>query len=211
VPSDGSFRAANGISSEQFVMLHTGNMGKKQDLLNVIRAAELTKDDANVVWVIVGEGEERARIEVAARAANLPNLLVLPLQPSAGLCQLYADADVLVLNQKAAVKDAVIPSKLLTYMASGKAVLCAANPESEASRLVREAQCGEVVHPEDPRALAEGALALRANRARREAMGSNGRTYAELNFSKAEVLRLYDQFFASFSETPPSPVPVAAD
>jgi colanic acid biosynthesis glycosyl transferase WcaI len=122
---------------------------------------------------------------------------------------MYADADVLILNQKAAVKDAVIPSKLLTYMASGKAVLCAANSDSEASRLIRDAYCGEVVQPEDPRALAEGALALRANRTLRQTMGSNGRAYAENNFSKAQVLRLYDRFFASFSKTQPSVAVVA--
>ena len=211
-PSDGSFRAAHEIAASHFVMLHTGNMGKKQDLLNVVRAAELTRDDANLHWVIVGEGEERLLIENAARAANLPNLQVLPLQPADRLCQMYADADVLVLNQKAAVKDAVIPSKLLTYMASGKAVLCAAHSGSEASRLVRDAQCGEVVEPEDPWALAEGAIALRANRILRQTMGSNGRAYAENNYSRAEVLRLYDRFFASFSKTQSAAsVAIAAD
>lgn len=211
VPSDGSFRAAHGIAADHFVMLHTGNMGKKQDLLNVVCAAELTRDDANLHWVIVGEGEERVLIENAARAASLPNLLVLPLQPASRLCQMYADADVLVLNQKAAVKDAVIPSKLLTYMASGKAVLCAANSDSEASRLIREAQCGEVVQPEDPRALAEGALALRGNGFLRQTMGSNARTYAENNYSKAQVLRLYDHFFVSFTKSQPASVAIVAD
>lgn len=211
VPGDGSFRAVHEIATDQFVVLHTGNMGKKQDLLNVVRAAELTKDDPNLVWVIVGEGEERALIENATRAANLPNLLVLPLQPAAGLCQVYADADVLLLNQKAAVKDAVSPSKLLTYMASGKAVLCAAHSESEASRLIHKAQCGEVVQPEDPRALAEGALALRASRLRCQTMGANGRACAENNYSKAQVLRLYDHFFASLSKPQPASVAIAAD
>ena len=208
VPGDGSFRNANGIAAGQFVVLHTGNMGKKQNLLNVVRAAELTREDADLRWVIVGEGEERALIENAAR--NLGNLLVLPLQPAAGLCQMYADADVLVLNQKAAVKDAVIPSKLLTYMASGKAVLCAAHAGSEASRLIREAQCGEVVEPENPRALAEGALALRANQALRQRMGLNGRAYGENNYSKAQVLRLYDHFFASLSKSRPASVAAVA-
>ena len=69
---------------------------------------------------------------------------------------MYAAADVLLLNQKTAVKDAVIPSKLLTYMAAGKPVFCAAHEESEAARLIREAQCGQIVEPENPHALAEG-------------------------------------------------------
>jgi colanic acid biosynthesis glycosyl transferase WcaI len=211
VPGDGSFRAAHGIAAEQFVLLHTGNMGKKQDLLNVVRAAELTRGDANMRWVIVGEGEERSLIENAARARDLRNLLVLPLQPAGELCRMYADADVLLLNQKEAVKDAVIPSKLLTYMASGKVVLCAANAKSEASRLIQEAQCGQVVQPENRQALVEGALALRANRVQCLTMGANGRAYAENNYSKAKVLRLYDHFFSSLSKSRPTSEVVAAE
>ncbi len=211
IPSDGSFRAGHGIAADKFILLHTGNMGKKQDLLNVVRAAESTRNHAKLHWVIVGEGEERALIEYAAREARLSNLSVLPLQPASALCQMYAAADVLLLNQKAAVKDAVIPSKLLTYMSSGKPVLCAANRESEASRLIREAQCGDVVPPEDPRALAEGAVALCEDQQLRETMGSSGRAYAERNFSKSQVLRLYDHFFASFSDPQSTAVPIAAD
>ena len=60
---------------------------------------------------------------------------------------MYAAADVLLLNQKAAVKDAVIPSKLLTYMASGRPVLCSASTESVASQLIRKAGCGLVAAP----------------------------------------------------------------
>jgi colanic acid biosynthesis glycosyl transferase WcaI len=211
VCSDGSFRSAHGIGNEQFVVLHTGNMGKKQDLLNVVRAAELTRNDASLQWVIVGEGEDRALIENEIRSKDSTNLLLLPLQPAAQLCQLYASSDVLLLNQRAAVKDSVIPSKLLTYMAAGKAVLCAANMESEAAQLIAQARCGRVVQPENPAALVEGLLALRSDRIERDTMGSNGRAYAEGHYSKARVLSLYDHFFESFAETTPAVAAVAAD
>ena len=42
---------------------------------------------------------------------------------------MYADADVLLLNQKASVKDAVIPSKLLTYMSAGRPVIASVDAE----------------------------------------------------------------------------------
>ena len=202
-PSDGSFRKANRIAGEKFVVLHTGNMGKKQDLLNVVRAAALSKGDSNLLWVIVGEGEERARLASEIGARGLDNVLLLPLQPVSQLCQVYAAADVLLLNQKAAVKDAVIPSKLLTYMAAGQPVMAAANSHSVASRLVREARCGVVVKPEDPADLVDGARALRANVPLRLEMGANGRQYAEGNYNKARVLNLYDQFFGSLCESQP--------
>ncbi len=200
VRSDGHFRNANRIAREKFVVLHTGNMGKKQDLLNVVRAATASTGDPNLLWVIVGEGEERALLERESKTSGLGNLLLLPLQPVETLCQMYAAADVLLLNQKAAVKDAVIPSKLLTYMASGQPILCAASSESVASRLIREAGCGVVVKPEDPSALVEGAIALRADASLRVEMGTNGRAYAERNYNKARVLDLYECFFESLAE-----------
>ncbi len=200
VRSDGHFRNANRIAREKFVVLHTGNMGKKQDLLNVVRAATASTGDPNLSWVIVGEGEERALLERESKTSGLGNLLLLPLQPVETLCQMYAAADVLLLNQKAAVKDAVIPSKLLTYMASGQPILCAASSESVASRLIREAGCGVVVKPEDPSALVEGAIALRADASLRVEMGTNGRAYAERNYNKARVLDLYECFFESLAE-----------
>lgn len=209
VPSDGSFRRANGIASGKFVILHTGNMGKKQDLLNVVRAAELSAADPDLLWVIVGEGEERTLLEREIKTTRAGNLLLLPLQPVESLCQLYAAADVLLLNQKAAVKDAVIPSKLLTYMASGQPVLCAAISESVASRLVLKAGCGAVVAPENPAALVAGALALRSDASLRAEMGANGRSYAEANYNKVRVLDSYDQFFASLLPQPAAEV--AAD
>jgi colanic acid biosynthesis glycosyl transferase WcaI len=200
VRSDGHFRAAHGIPSETFVALHTGNMGKKQDLLNIVRAAALSGDDPTLLWVIVGEGEERALIDRETKYRGLRNLLLLPLQPVAALGQLYAAADVLLLNQKAAVMDAVIPSKLLTYMAAGQPVLCAANSNSVASRLIREARCGVVVQPEDPTALLLGTQTLRADTSLHLAMGRNGRRYAERHYNKAQTLDLYDQLFQSLFE-----------
>ena len=123
---------------------------------------------------------------------------------------MYAAADVLLLNQKAAVKDAVIPSKLLTYMASGRPVLCSASTESVASQLIRKAGCGLVVEPEAPGALVEGAIALRAESTFRAQMGTEGRQYVERNYNKARVLDSYDQFFEMLLQRQ-GPVAVAAD
>jgi colanic acid biosynthesis glycosyl transferase WcaI len=195
VISDGSFHARHGIRPGQFLALHTGNMGKKQDLLNIVRAAELTNHDQELVWMIVGQGEERPLIETEIAKRKLTNLRLLPLQPAEIMCQMYAAADVLILNQKAAVKDAVIPSKLLTYMSAGRPVLASVSDESETARQVRKAQCGIVVAPEDAAALVEGVSSLRAEPSLRHTLGRNGCSYVDANFTKARVLRAYDEYF----------------
>lgn len=205
-PGDGVFRAANDISPDQFLLLHTGNMGKKQDLVNLVRAAELTRHDEHLVWVIVGQGEDRELVESEIRARKLENVRLLPLQPREALCRMYADADALLLNQKASVKDAVIPSKLLTYMSSGRPVIASVDTRSEAAREIRKAKCGLIVAPEDPAALVDGVDFLRTDSASRVWLGANGRAHAEVHFTKARVLGAYDRYFESRCVAQPAEV-----
>ena len=199
LPRENGFRAAHGLSEEQFLALHTGNMGKKQDLMNIVEAAELTRRDPGITWMLVGQGEERELLEGEAARRNLGNLKLLPLQPTNSLPQMYAAADLLLLNQKAAVEDAVIPSKLLTYLAAGQPIVAAVSDRSEAARQIRHARCGLIVPSETPEALAKAVLAMRRDSDLRAEFGRNGRAYAERNFTKQKVLRQYDEFFNQFA------------
>src|SRR5260370_11443451 len=107
----------------------------------------------------------------------MQNITQLPLQPVETLAEMYSAADVLLLNQKATIEDAVIPSKLLTYMAAGRMVLAAASERSEAARLIGNAQCGLRISAEDPKALVDAVSWARQQPALRKKLGANGRTY----------------------------------
>jgi len=197
------FRSEHGLGAEEFLVLHTGNMGKKQGLMNLIQAAELSKGEQNLVWLIVGQGEERSALEATIRKQELTNIRLLPFQPKEDLAKMYSAADVLIVNQKAAVRDAVIPSKLLTYMAAGRSVVAAVAEKSEAARYVTRSQCGVVVPPEDPVALTAAVLRLCRDRELRSSLGRNGRKYAEDHFTKEKVMYQYDQFFKVIGESCP--------
>jgi colanic acid biosynthesis glycosyl transferase WcaI len=194
---DFTFRLANQLSREKFLVFHTGNMGKKQYLINVLNAAERTRAETDVGWVLVGQGEERKNLECEVSRRDLANIKMLPLQPAEILRQMYSTADLLLLNQVAGIEDAVIPSKLLTYMAAGRPVVAAVSEKSEAARQILLANCGVVVPAEDPQALADAVLALRRNPVLRKELGANGRAYAEAHFTRVRVLREYDDFFRS--------------
>jgi len=195
-----AFRKANKLAEDQCLIMHTGNMGKKQDLMNVVRAAELSQDKSELIWLLVGQGEERAAIEEEIRQRQLRNIRVLPLQPKDGMAEMYSAADMLLLNQKAAVEDSVIPSKLLTYMAAGRTILAAVNERSEAARQIREARCGVLVCSEDPRALVEAVSALWRDPDLRQKLGANGRAYADRHFTKQKVLHEYDLLFNCYAD-----------
>jgi colanic acid biosynthesis glycosyl transferase WcaI len=192
-----AFRRANQLSPEQFLVFHTGNMGKKQRLMNVVNAAEASRSEPDLRWIIVGQGEEKGQLEEEISRRRLRNIMLLPLQPPESLPEMYGSADLLLLNQAAAVEDAVIPSKLLTYMGAGRAVVAAVSEKSEAARQIRRANCGVVVPPESPEALREAVLTLRKDAGLRLKLGANARTFAEIHFTKAGVLDRYDEFFRS--------------
>ncbi len=70
--SQSQCRADLGWELDPFTVVHTGNMGLKQDLGNMVEAARLCQFTPGVQFVIVGDGSQRAAVE--ALGADLPNL-----------------------------------------------------------------------------------------------------------------------------------------
>jgi colanic acid biosynthesis glycosyl transferase WcaI len=195
---ENQFRQAQGYDPADFVVLHAGSMGLKQKLETVLESAILAeKSGLPVKWLLVGDGEERERLERLTKESGLASVRFLKLLPAETLPYALASANAVLLTQQASVTDSVIPSKLLTYMASGRAILASINPASEAARRINDASCGVVVAPEDPRALLEGIMALRDLGPAVDDMGRRGREYVEAHFSKERVLQDYDRFFCA--------------
>jgi len=192
---DNEFRQGKQVPSDQFLILHAGNMGKKQQLINVLDAASLVRDRADIGWLLVGEGEERRPLEEEVAKRALSNLRFLPLQPSEYFAAMLSAADLLLLNQRAGVLDAVIPGKMLKYMAAGRPVLAAVHERSETARYIRIARCGVIVPPENPQALVDAIVQLKDNRPLCLELGANGRRFAEATFARDRVLEQYQAFF----------------
>jgi colanic acid biosynthesis glycosyl transferase WcaI len=198
---DDRFRAAYGLPSDAFVVMHAGSMGKKQGLMNVVDAAALTAG-SRLRWVFVGDGEDKAALVESARRRGLEEIVrFVPFQPDEDMAAMFAAADVLLLNQLRAVKDTVIPSKLLTYMAAGRPAIAAVNASSQGAEILRDADGGRIVAPEDPAALAEAArwcMGLAPDELR--AFGARNRAYAEAHFDQRKILAAHEQFMFGVPE-----------
>lgn len=194
VPRTPTFRTRLGIPADATVIVFAGSMGRKQGLMNVVSAAALTPD--SIQWVLVGDGEMRDELAEAARRARLEHVVrFIPFQPEDQISDMFAAADVLLLNQIGAMKDTVIPSKLLTYMAAGRPVLAAVNTGSQAADILREAGGGILVAPDDPGALAAGARRVASmDSAALEQFGTRNRQYAEIHFDQRKILAAHETF-----------------
>lgn len=200
LPRDPEHREALGLPADAFIVLFAGSMGLKQGLTNVVEAARQLRRRSSakrrIVWVLVGDGETRADIERQVLEHDLrDSIRILPFQPEHRLAAMFAAADVLLLNQLASVKDTVIPSKLLTYMAAGRAVLAAMSSSSQGAEVLEDARGGLLVSPDDPRALADGVEALAdAGQEALTAIGLRNRQYAEQHFDQRVILAEHEAF-----------------
>jgi glycosyltransferase involved in cell wall biosynthesis len=193
---DQAMRSLLGAGPDDFLVLHSGNMGAKQDLINVVAAAEILQDEARIRIALVGDGTERANIEEAVRATKLNNVRLLPLQPAADFPRVLAAADVLLINQAPLVMDSVLPSKLLAYMAAARPVLAAVHQDSATADLVRRASCGVVAAAGQPATLAAAIRSMSAASQENmdmSAMGDRGRMYVAKHFERASILRHWDE------------------
>lgn len=177
-------RAELNIAPGTVVALYSGNLGEKQGLELLVEAARALKDDPSVVFVIGGAGSARERL--MAMAGDLTNIRWIPLQPAERLNDLLNLADIHLLPQRADAADLVMPSKLTGMLASGRAVLATATPDTQVGRVV--AGCGVLVPPGDGAALAAALATLAADPARRRALGVAARAYAEENLAQGAIM-----------------------
>jgi glycosyltransferase involved in cell wall biosynthesis len=195
--ADPDVRRMLGAGPDQFLVVHSGNMGAKQDLINVVKAAAILGSDTRITIALIGDGTERAKIADQIAQERISNLRLLPLQSVNDFPKVLAAADVLLVNQAPLVVDSVLPSKLLAYMASERPVLAAAHAQSTTAELVRTAMCGLVAEPGNPEALAVAIRSMASKRDDLGVMGQRGRAYVKQHFERRTILQKWDDLLAA--------------
>ncbi len=169
-----TFREEHGWT-EKFVLMHSGNLGMGQDLDPLIDAADLLRDEPDIVIAIVGEGMRKAHLQAEVQRKGLSNVEFLPFQPKENLADSLGAADVHLVSHRRGMEGFQVPSKLYGVLATGKPCIAVVEPGCEASLTVEAANCGVVVPPDDPKALARAIQEMRDRP--REELGENARRY----------------------------------
>ena len=141
-----------GWSHDTFVLTHTGNMGLKQDLGNLVSAIKLV-DSNRVKLLLVGDGSQRA--ELVALAGSDPKIEFMGLVADEDYSALLCATDVLLLNEAPTITDMSLPSKLTAYEASGRPILGAVVPGGNTSKVLANLPNAVQVIAGDPNALAQ--------------------------------------------------------
>lgn len=176
-----------GWAKDEIVALHSGNMGLKQGLENIVEAARQAQGSP-VRFVLMGDGNQRQRLEQLGQ--GVPTLSFLPPAPRAEFPDVLAAADVLLVNERASAVDMSLPSKLTSYFRSGTPVIAAVPAGGGTAHELERASAGRLVRPDDPLALLTEVQALAADPAAGAGYGARALRHVNEHLSAASSLGL---------------------
>ncbi|AGF73055.1 glycosyltransferase family 4 protein [Corynebacterium halotolerans] len=146
-------------------VLYAGTLGRAQNLANAVEAARLAEEAGVRIHLrLVGAGAAREALTETARATDT-NVSIEGRQPADKLDDYYewADTALVHLTDWEPLKRAV-PSK--TYELMVARLHISGVVKGEAADIIRSRRAGDVVPPDDPRALADLWIALARDRSR---------------------------------------------
>lgn len=150
----------------KFVVEYSGNMGRFHDMESIMEAAELLKDNNDIVFLFVGEGHKKRWMMDFAKERHLSNCQFRTYVPREELGLLLSLADVGLVSLVEGQEGLSVPSKTFGMMAAGVPIIAVLSDRSEIARIIREEQCGTVVGPGESRSLADAILAFYRDRSK---------------------------------------------
>ncbi|HDI51573.1 MAG TPA: glycosyltransferase WbuB, partial [Bacteroidetes bacterium] len=170
----------------------SGNLGLAQGLRSVLQAAKLLQNESDIVFVLVGEGVEKAKLIEERNRLGLKRILFWAAQPHARMPAIISMADVcLVPLKNLELFTTALPSKMFEYMACGRPIVSTLVGEGEV--LVRRANAGISVEPENAGAIADAILQLYRNRRQREELGQNGLRFVREHYTRSQIVAHFER------------------
>jgi glycosyltransferase involved in cell wall biosynthesis len=163
-PKDPDLAGRLGLSGK-FVAGYIGTHGMAHGLDTILDAAAAIRDrpaGADVRFLLLGDGAEKARLKARAAAEGLDNVAFIDTVLKDEVARYWALLDVSIIHlRNTDLFRTVIPSKLFEGMAMGVPVLHGV--EGESAEIVRREGAGVVFEAENPAALVEALLNLAAD------------------------------------------------
>jgi len=183
----------------KFLVSYAGILSPYQGIDNILDTAKALQDYDDIIFYIAGDGSEKQRLKERIRQEEISNVRLLPLLPRAEYFNLVSSSDVSFISLDERMKAPCLPGKTVNLMACSQPIIAMVVERSETAHVVREAQCGIIVKPGDVENIRSAILYLKESTSACEAMGSNGRSFLEMNMNLEKNVAQYEQIFHVFA------------
>lgn len=189
---DNSLREEWEIPSNTFIVLYAGTFGRIHGTSILVDIASSFQDkNQKILFLLVGQGQDFNKIKEKAKQNKLSNILLKPFVPRNRLCELQALADISIVLTKKGFGFTSVPSKVLGYMAAARPVLAAIDKDSDTADIIRNADAGIIVQPENLQEITDAINYIYKNSILLEKWGSNARNYIINQLSPSILLPHY--------------------
>jgi glycosyltransferase involved in cell wall biosynthesis len=183
-------RIINGLRiKNKKIVMYSGNLGRYQPLEVMIDSANELKGRKDILFLFIGNGGKKAKIQNMAKKVKLDNVKFLPFQPMDRLSESLSMADVSLIGIYPENEGVIMPSKLYSLLAVGRPIICVSDPKSEVANILERAGAGIQSSVDDPKDLAKKILGVIDNPIRGIIMGQNGRKYFIENFERKIITK----------------------
>ena len=171
------------LDTNKFYITYCGNIGLTQNMDLLLDVAKELSTEANIHFVLVGEGADKARVKSRVENENINNISFLPFQPYEDISHVFSLGDAGLIISKPGVGENSVPSKTWSIM-SAECPVIANFDENEIKTILSENNCGIFTKAGDKEAFKNAILELYNNKDKAVQLGKNGRQFIMENLTR---------------------------
>ena len=172
------FKVKEGIA-DKLLISYAGILSPFQGIDNILNAAKDFVDQDDIIFFIVGDGSIKSHLEDRINKEKLRNVKMLPLQPREEYFNIINSTDISIISLDNRMKAPCLPGKTINLMAFRQPLIAIVPEDSETDNLIKKANCGICVVPDNPLMLRNAIVSLHENPQIRKQLGANGRAFVE--------------------------------
>lgn len=176
----------------EFVCSYVGTIGMASGLEIVLRTAKLLKDRQrhDIKFLLVGTGAVADELQQEAHRQNLDNIVFLGRQDRRLIPGIISVSDTCLVHlKKARIFETVLPSKIFEASAMAKPIILGV--AGHAADLVRKADAGICIEPENAEQLFAAVVKLADDPTLCRALGQAGHEYVMRHYDRDVAARDY--------------------
>jgi len=185
--------------SDKKVFTYLGAHGVANDLIQVVEAAKVFKDEMQVHFVLIGDGMQKKFLKQKASEYNLTNIEFIDSVPKHEVVDYVNASDVCIaILKKTDTFKTVYPNKVFDYMSCKKPVFVTIDGITR--DLIETSNCGLYAEPENLdefKSIVDKFLNMSDEELK--AFGENGYKYVKENFDREKLAERYIELIKKVS------------
>ncbi|MDO8660592.1 MAG: glycosyltransferase family 4 protein, partial [Candidatus Woesearchaeota archaeon] len=170
--------------TQKHVAVFAGVMGPSQYLDLILTIAEQMQDQTDLLFLRVGDGKEKERLQQLALTKGLANVRFEGFISRDVYPDLLSACSIGLVCLSPQNQTPVVPGKILGHLAARLPVAAFLHTASDAHQMILEAQCGVSANSADVEDCVRVMKDLLARESEFEQIGAAGKEYATQHFSK---------------------------